>query len=545
MKWKHLFPAHILERGWDYYQSDAVENLQKSETGYTAEVEGTEIYDVEVELSQNTVQDMWCSCSYAEDGAYCKHMAAVLYALEEDDLLLDTSSVSDDALRRAVSDLSEEDAKKLLLQLGLGDLNTRLKILSFGSGDVPDIQQDTWEVQIAELTRRASDRHGFIDYRHADAYFSGLSAFLDDNIPFLLENELLMDAFQLVCLVCVTAAAQDVDDSDGGLGWLLSDCEDYWEDIISSASENQQEQMFQWFSDVPELKLIDFVQDHLLEMQLRLFHGEHHLRQALVKLDQKISEPDLNRYHLESAVQLRIEIMEELQFPQDEIDAYRRRFRKLPAIWDVEFQRQLQQGNCSQALAMLDERASGSVESPGEQERMGDLYLRVYTQFQMHDEYQKKLLDMVFSCRQHDLARIKKLKAVTPEKAWPELRGKLLQAATVFAVRNALLQEEGMIRELWDSVKNSTSTYQLAPFEAALKKEYAPELLQLYLKLYNRQMASAGSRSAYRDLIKGLKHLRTYPGGADAVHALTMRWRQQYPRRTAMLDELNKAGYKE
>ena len=154
MKWKHLFPAHILERGWDYYQSDAVENLQKSENGYTAEVEGTEIYDVEVVLSQNTVQDMWCSCPYAEDGAYCKHMAAVLYALEEDDLLLDTPSVSDDALRRAVSDLSEEDAKKLLLQLGLGDLNTRLKILSFGSGDVPDVQQDTWEVQIAELTRR-------------------------------------------------------------------------------------------------------------------------------------------------------------------------------------------------------------------------------------------------------------------------------------------------------------------------------------------------------------------------------------------------------
>lgn len=129
MKWKHLFPAHILERGWDYYQSDAVENLQKSETGYTAEVEGTEIYDVEVELSQNTVQDMWCSCPYAEDGAYCKHMAAVLYALEEDDLLLDTSSVSDDALRRAVSDLSEEDAKKLL-QLGLGDLKK--------SGSVPN-----------------------------------------------------------------------------------------------------------------------------------------------------------------------------------------------------------------------------------------------------------------------------------------------------------------------------------------------------------------------------------------------------------------------
>lgn len=81
--WKNLFREHILERGRNYYYDGAVTEFQKTKNGYRAIVEGTEDYEVEIEIEEGNICDMYCSCPYAEDGNYCKHMAAVLYKMEE------------------------------------------------------------------------------------------------------------------------------------------------------------------------------------------------------------------------------------------------------------------------------------------------------------------------------------------------------------------------------------------------------------------------------------------------------------------------------
>ena len=81
--WKDLFRTHILERGLNYYEEGYVTSLEQNLTGYTAVVVGTENYDVEIEILDNRVYDMTCTCPYAAEGNYCKHMAAVLYEIEE------------------------------------------------------------------------------------------------------------------------------------------------------------------------------------------------------------------------------------------------------------------------------------------------------------------------------------------------------------------------------------------------------------------------------------------------------------------------------
>ena len=83
MKWENLFAAHILERGYDYYLEDAVENIDISEDIIRADVIGSECYEGEISVNNGEVTDMYCSCPYALDGKNCKHMAAVLYAWSE------------------------------------------------------------------------------------------------------------------------------------------------------------------------------------------------------------------------------------------------------------------------------------------------------------------------------------------------------------------------------------------------------------------------------------------------------------------------------
>lgn len=75
--WKGLFRSHILERGLNYYETGAVKEVKDTEQGFWAMVEGSEDYEVEIEIRDGAIHDMWCTCPYAEDGNYCKHMAAV------------------------------------------------------------------------------------------------------------------------------------------------------------------------------------------------------------------------------------------------------------------------------------------------------------------------------------------------------------------------------------------------------------------------------------------------------------------------------------
>lgn len=61
-----------------------MENLDISTDIIRADVIGSEEYEVEISLDDDgEIEEMYCSCPYADGGRNCKHMAAVLYEWEE------------------------------------------------------------------------------------------------------------------------------------------------------------------------------------------------------------------------------------------------------------------------------------------------------------------------------------------------------------------------------------------------------------------------------------------------------------------------------
>ena len=61
---------------------------------------------------------MFCTCPYADDGFYCKHMAATLYAWENSPKPIKTKNVKIEktSVEQMVNELTEETAKKLLIE---------------------------------------------------------------------------------------------------------------------------------------------------------------------------------------------------------------------------------------------------------------------------------------------------------------------------------------------------------------------------------------------------------------------------------------------
>ena len=65
----------------------------------------------------------------------------------------------------------------------------------------------------------------------------------------------------------------------------------------------------------------------------------------------------------------------------------------------------------------------------------------------------------------------------------------------------------------------------------------------LYISYLHREAETASDRNRYRELIEYLKKISGYPGGKEKAAEIAENWRALYYRRSAMMDELQKAGF--
>jgi uncharacterized Zn finger protein len=107
----------ILDRGFDYYENNNVidvENLGNGE--FSAVVEGSEDYEVFVEISKGKVVEHSCDCPY-DWGDVCKHVVAVLYYIRDTEILgesIDKEGVKSQ-LQLIIDDISEQDLRDYIL----------------------------------------------------------------------------------------------------------------------------------------------------------------------------------------------------------------------------------------------------------------------------------------------------------------------------------------------------------------------------------------------------------------------------------------------
>lgn len=69
-----------------YYEDEAVHDIERTGNKITAVVDGSETYTVTLYVKADAVYNMTCTCPYAAKGEHCKHMVAVLLALEDGQL---------------------------------------------------------------------------------------------------------------------------------------------------------------------------------------------------------------------------------------------------------------------------------------------------------------------------------------------------------------------------------------------------------------------------------------------------------------------------
>ncbi|MGO1285216.1 MAG: SWIM zinc finger family protein [Brachybacterium sp.] len=231
----------IFERGRRYAAEGRVRLRHHGPAGAEAVVNGSEDYVVEIETARRGLVGS-CTCPFAEDGFFCKHMVATVFRWLEEDV--DHEAADGDADHEGTDDdvsvggmVDDEGAlRRFLAEQPLGwlvdelldsaerDPLLRARLLVASGAPTETAFNETL---MQQALVNAFSVEGFVGYREAADYFWDIGEALEEVAQLVSEGFAASAArLALFALDLVEEFGGQVDDSDGGLQAVIEQIEE-------------------------------------------------------------------------------------------------------------------------------------------------------------------------------------------------------------------------------------------------------------------------------------------------------------------------------
>ena len=571
MNWMNLFEPHILNRGMEYYEDGCVSDLQIIGNTVEAEVEGSEYYQVSVELDGGEIMDMFCDCPYAAKGYNCKHMAAVLYKYEEyladeseneaevyhkdsmNIVMASTVNTKRQEIERLLTKIPEQDAKELLIDMLSENEGLKNELQLKYDFQMNAIQMTNLKKEIKNIIYRYGGGR-FIDWQYAYDFCSDLRNFLDDKIPLMIEKRCYLPAFELTNIVFREVGDTDMDDSDGGSSMVAETCYDYWRKITENCNENDREIIKNWFRDHKNTDfVIDYMEEYVNEFFEQYFMSEDEIWERMNALDEIIElhrkQNDAGtiysiRYGYRDVLLQRLEYMHRLHMLEQDILKYRLMNRHFFCVRELEISEALENGNKELAVQILEESKQMDTEYPEKIKKYSLQLISLYKESGKEDEYREELIFQLLHCYQSDLSCYNELKAcISSEAEWDRLTNLIINASKNIYFTCDVLNQEKRYEQLMQIIERENSVNLLDKYEKQLRKTHSERMLRIYANYIIPEMDHANCRKNYRQLVQYLKKMVKCENGKAEAESIARKWRMEYKRRTALMDELRNAGF--
>ncbi|MDE7046240.1 MAG: SWIM zinc finger family protein, partial [Acetatifactor sp.] len=519
MGWKKLFAAHILERGYDYYCDNAVENMDVTADSIKADVTGTEDYEVEISLRNGEVSDMYCSCPYAENGNSCKHMAAVLYewseaeSEDEDPGLFGKPSNIEEYQKKvtAIEKLVQEADIAVVRSYLVSVLNENEKLLIRFKGIVDkQVTEEDVERYIAQVDNIAElylGRNRFISYREADGFISELEDILDEDVQRMMDNADYMSAFGLMNHIFAVIGNVDMDDSDGGTGMLADRIYQFWLELLTKVDVDEKKEMFCWFTEHLDGSIIDYLEEYIEQIIMEEFSEQEYEPLKKQFIEDMIKRSDLKdsdwsrSYHTGKWAVRFLGITEKQENAHAQIEEFCRKYWHNSEVRKYYIDHCLKYRDYPQALKALDESISMDKSYRGLIAEYSRKKKEIYLLQGDKDAYTEQLWKLVLEDDAGNPEVYKELKNQYTLKEWEYKREELFEKLPGYASVDQLYKEEKLYDRLLDLVMQSSGLFLLQQYEDDLKKIYPEQLLQKYRTEVNNMAAYAGDRKKYQQLV--------------------------------------------
>ena len=571
---KYVLPQ-ILMRGEDYYESDAVLEIEEESPGeWIATVCGTENYEVTVSMEGNEIIAWECDCPY--DGNICKHVVATLLAIRDNrsktGCFLSAKEVDArmNILGQSVSEIVKDKEVEQVLRFVESDKLSGF-VLQYASSH-SDFKSALMEAFLPKKPAKKVDYRSEIEscfnssyrknfkrgrYYEPEIDWDELSDKIEKYLTkatLLFQRQALEEAATIALQILHSIGGHYIEEdflyNDGYIDFGIS-CEDAGDlllkvvqhsDTSQALKENILSEIIQigkmaTYREYDIFDMDDLIQQIMLSVQSK--------EEALATVNQLIMEKK-EHWDLYKLVVRKIEILKEL-VKTAEVETTISEFLYLPEIRRQEIAKLLE-GKCyEKAIGMLNEgiviaERAGELGIVGEwQEQLLSIYE------EMHDV--AKIIEMcrlLFIHTDGSLGYYHKLKSLVPSMDWKEYLNALMQETTFYDYwgtgnnKAEIYIEEKDYDKLFGYL--SALEYRrldaLLQYASHLNATHSSQILPLFTDDLRTYAEKNLGRNHYEYIARVLRGMRKLNGGKEVVKQLVEEFRVLYKRRPAMMQEL-------
>ena len=558
----------ILQRGKQYYKNGAVVYTEETnENNWQAEVDGSDVYSVEIELAPSQeIIDHSCDCPF--EGSMCKHVVAVLFALREEVKKNKTTKpkLSKKALfEDLIQKVSLAEFQQFIRQYAAKNKDFKSEFeIYFSEKDTRIDVGKKYTDLVQKMIRLHADR-GFVDYRATFKLSAEIDNLLETGYQ-LIEKNNFKDALILAQVVLkeIMQVVTTCDDSAGNIGGTFSNSIALLEAIAEhqDAAIVLKEQLFLYLDTELQDKIYFDYGDYGYEMfgvfrQLAIQTGNteaflKHIDIQLPKLTGKYEDYRRNFFQKQKidflqkigktaqAQQLIEENLDIVEVRQDVVNE---------AIVKKDYER---------AKLLIREGISVALskEHPGTVSQWHKELLRIAVLEE--DTEQVRFYTKLFAFeRGFSQEYYRQWKNTYTPNEWATvldqcIADKIKVVADTQKQKNYWQSSElsslapiYIEEQLWDRllalVKKESHLETLLQYHPHLAKSYPPEMMALYIPALQKFGDAANGRGEYAKLVSYMERIiKDIPTGKEAIKQVAQALKEKYPRRSAMVEELNK-----
>ena len=536
MEWESYFQKRILDRGYDYYFDERVEDLRINSNRIKAVVNGTNYYHVEIKLNGNKIIGMSCDCPYAQDGHNCKHMAAVLYEWQ----LRETHPEIDSL--QLVEDASEEDVRSFLIRV-LED-NPNL-IETFKHYTQNEISLDTMIEDLEGVCDSYSDGYHYIDYEFSRDFCDKYEDTVDKWLDILKKKDQYSLAFKFLLKAYEVFYKLDIEENEAEASALSVIIISQWANIIMGMDDLERLEAFaelgQYFNSMRDY----YDRQKILEIFFECLKGKEFLKLKLnlvkEQLDYIESHDDIldREYVLDGFSKMYLELLKKNNASKKEINAIYKKYWKCGSIRMDCVYTCINNKEYDKALDYIDKCIDLDYENQALMKRNIELKKDIYMEQGNIAAYKEELKNLILFFNDTDIEDYIELRSCYNDKEWIKERDSIIQQITPGRFLCEILETEQLYEKLLDAIKRSDDKYLLHQYTDILSEKYPEQLLQVYRESVEKQAESTGSRKHYYQIVEELRIMKSISGGDKAVDEIIKKWKVQYKNRSVMMDELS------
>mgnify|MGYP001422006673 CR=1 FL=1 len=552
----------ILKRGLSYFKNGYVTEPEEIAPGvYETIVTGSEDYTVELKIKNGTVTEHDCTCPY-DLGPVCKHIVAVLFYLQQDVLELQTEVIPPyktkentsfkkvkkktvaEQVNEILEKITHDELKKFVREKSEQNPTFRNVFLSSFAHQNTNESKELYAKQVKSILRTASDLDGFIYWNQADSVGKQISELLR-TAQKQLENKNFRSAIYICGAVMeeMTAALQFADDSNGDIGGNI----DYAFELLCNIAQEKlpeelRKKLLEYCLSSFENRIFSSWDWHLGVLQIgsEIITNEEEAQQILSCLDKvKLSE-----FEQEEAHSIKLTIIKKTKGPL-EAEKFIAQNLSNPNLRREAIQKAIHDKAYEKAITISkDGIVQDEKDKPGLAKEWCDWLLKI-AQAQKDKEkiieYARLLFIDNFRQEQDYYHLLKNnvqpeiwntfveviIKDIIAKKRWLDFD----------LIAKIYIKEEWWSR-LLELIKQNPSLDYIDHYEKYLSKYFPDALVLLYGNEIVKYIKNSTGRNHYQTACKYLRRMIKL-GGREMVEKIVSDFRQQYPQRRALIEELN------